>query len=265
MKDSSAEQRETWDQIAAGWSPDDAVETASTTPMIDFLAQLAGDGAALEFAIGTGRIGVPLARRGVSVAGIDVSPAMVDVLHAAMPAVELPVTVGSMATADAPGRDYQLVFLIANAITCLLHQDEQIACFRNAARHLRPGGYFVIQAWVPQLRQLPPGQSVVPATATDTLLIFDSYDLVSQRLSCHHYNLKNGLVVSTSTSHHRYVWPSEMDVMAKMAGLELMARYASWDRAEFTGDSYSSVSVWQKPRCAGHEKTPTTVDPGMAN
>jgi SAM-dependent methyltransferase len=247
VRDSSAEQRERWDRIAADWSPDEAVETEATAPMIDFLAQLAGEGPALEFAIGAGRIGVPLARRGVPVAGIDVSPAMVEVLHAAMPAADLPVTVGSMATADAPGRDYQLVHLIANAITCLLHQDEQIACFQNAARHLRPGGHFVIQVWVPQLRQLPPGQTVVPATATDTLLIFDSYDLVTQRLLCHHYELENGMVVSSSTSRHRYVWPSEMDVMAKLAGLDLVNRYGGWDRADFTGDSYSSVSIWQKP------------------
>jgi SAM-dependent methyltransferase len=182
--DSSGEQREIWDRIAADWSPDEAVETESTAPMIDFLAQLAGDGQALEFAVGAGRIAVPLARRGVPVAGIDVSPAMVEVLHAAMPAAELPVTVGSMATADAPGRDYQLVYLVANAISCLLHQDEQIACFQNAARHLRPGGHFVIQVWVPQLRQLPPGQTVVPAAIRDDLLIFDSYDLVTQRLLC---------------------------------------------------------------------------------
>ena len=245
--DSSAEQREIWDRIAADWSPDEAVETESTAPMIDFLAQLAGDGPALEFAIGTGRIGVPLARRGVPVAGIDVSPAMIEVLHAAMPATELPAIAGSMATADAPGRDYQLVYLIANAITCLLHQDEQIACFQNAARHLRPGGYFVIQVWVPQLRQLSPGQTVVPATTRDDLLIFDSYDLVTQRLFSHHYTLQNGKVIEAGGTPHRYVWPSEMDVMAKLARLDLVHRYAEWDRAEFTGESYSSVSIWQKP------------------
>jgi SAM-dependent methyltransferase len=215
--------------------------------MIDFLAQLAGDGSALEFAIGTGRIAVPLARRGVPVAGIDVSPAMIHVLHAAIPAAELPAIVGNMASADGPGNGYQLVYLIANAISCLLHQDEQIACFQNAARHLLPGGYFVIQVWVPQLRQLPPGQTVVPATTREDLLIFDSYDLVTQRLISHHYALENGKVVEAGDTPHRYVWPSEMDVMAKHAGLELVHRYAGWDRAEFTGDSDSSVSIWQKP------------------
>lgn len=245
--DSSAEQREVWDRIAADWSPDEAVETEATTPMIDFLAQLAGDDQALEFAIGTGRIAVPLARRGVPVAGIDVSPAMIEVLHAAMPAADLPTTVGSMATADAPGRDYQLVYLVANAISCLLYQDEQIACFRNAARHLRPGGYFVIQVWVPALCELPPGQTTVPGTVRDDLLIFDTYDFVTQRMFCHHYQLENGMVVSARTSSHRYVWPSELDVMAKMAGLDLVSRYAGWDRAEFTSDSDSGVSVWQKP------------------
>jgi SAM-dependent methyltransferase len=246
--DSSAEQRELWDRIAAAdYSPDDAVDAEGIAPTLDFLAQLAGDGPALEFAIGAGRIAVPLARRGIPVAGIDVSPAMIDVLHATVSATELPATVGSMATADAPGRDYQLVYIVYNAISCLLYQDEQIACFQNAARHLRPGGYFVIEVWVPQLRQLPPGQNVVPATVRDGLLIFDSYDLVTQRLFSHRYELENGKVIRAGGTPHRYVWPSEMDVMAKMAGLDLVKRYAGWDRSEFTGDSASSVSVWQKP------------------
>lgn len=140
-----------------------------------------------------------------------------------------------------------LAYIVYNAITCLLYQDEQIACFQNAARQLRPGGYFVIEVWVPQLRQLPIGQTLVPATVTDTLLILDSYDLVSQRLFSHHYQLENGTVVAAGGTPHRYVWPAEMDVMAKMAGLDLVNRYAGWDRAEFTGYSASSVSVWQKP------------------
>lgn len=123
------------------------------------LEELTGNGSALEFAVGGGRIAVPLHRRGVTVAGLDVSPVMIDVLHAAVPPDLLPTTVGSMATDDAPGRDYQLVYLIYNAISCLLNQDEQIACFQNAAKHLRPGGSFVIEVWVPQLRQLRVGQS----------------------------------------------------------------------------------------------------------
>lgn len=245
--DSSAEQRELWDRIAAGYSPDDAVETEAIAPTLDLLQELAGDGTALELAVGGGRIAVPLHHRGVAVAGMDVSPAMIDVLHAAVPADQLPATVGSMATDEPPGTDYQLIYIIYNAITCLLHQDEQIACFQNAARHLRPGGRFLIEVWVPQLRQLPPGQTLVPGTATDNLLIIDSYDLVSQRLFSHHYTLENGKVTESGGTPHRYVWPSEIDLMAKMAGLELTDRYADWNKSEFTGDSKSSISVWTRP------------------
>jgi SAM-dependent methyltransferase len=249
LTESSAEQqRELWDHIAAGYSPDDAVETEVIQPTLDFLAELTGDGTALEFAVGGGRIAVPLHRRGIRVAGMDVSPAMIDVLHAAVPADELPATVGSMATDDAPSRDYQLVYIVYNAISCLLYQDEQIACFQNAARHLKPGGAFVIEVWVPQLRQLPAGQTLVPALLTDTKLIIDSYDLVTQRVFSHHYKLENGLITRGGDgTPHRYVWPSEMDVMAKMAGLELAHRYADWDKSEFTGESTSSISVWRKP------------------
>lgn len=246
MNDSSVEQRELWDRIAAGYRPDDAVETPDIAAMLDFLAELTGSGTALEFAVGGGRIAVPLHRRGVSVAGMDVSPEMINVLHAAVPADELPATVGSMATADAPGRDYAVVYVIYNAISCLLDQDEQIACFQNAARHLRPGGHFVIEVWVPQLRQLPLGQHLVPGTATDDLLIIDSYDLVTQRVFSHHYNFSHGKIATSGGTPHRYVWPSEMDVMAKMAGLELSQRYADWQKSEFTGESRSGISVWTK-------------------
>ncbi len=195
MTESSAEQqRKLWDQIATGYSPDDAVETEPISPTLDFLTELTGDGTALEFAIGGGRIAVPLYRRGIRVEGMDVSPAMIDVLHAAVPADELPATVGSMATDDAPSGEYELVYIVYNAITCLLHQDEQIACFQNAARHLKRGGRFVIEVWVPQLRQLPPGQTLVPGTVTDSDLIIDSYDLVTQRVFSHHYTLQNGTV-----------------------------------------------------------------------
>lgn len=250
MPDSSLEQRKLWDQIAAGYSPDDAVETEAIVPTLDFLAELTGGGTALEFAVGGGRIAVPLYRRGVRVAGQDVSPAMINVLHAAVPADDLPATVGNMATDDAPGRDHQVVYIVYNAITCLLYQDEQIACFQNAARHLKSGGYFVIEVWVPQLRQLPMGQTLIPATLTDTRLIIDSYDLVTQRLTSHRYKIENGNVTEAggAGTPHRYVWPSEMDVMAKLAGLELAHRYADWTKSEFTGESTSSISVWQKPR-----------------
>lgn len=216
-------------------------------PTLDFLAEYAGSGRALELAVGGGRIAVPLLRRGVRVEAMDVSPVMIDVLNAAIPAAQLPATVGSMATDDAPGRDYQLVYIVYNALSCLLYQDEQIACFKNAARHLKPGGYFVNELWIPQLRQLPLGQTLVPGRASDTRLIFDSYDLVSQRLFSHHINLEDGQVTSVGGTPHRYVWPAELDVMGKMAGLQLVSRYADWDKSEFTGDSTSGISVWRKP------------------
>ena len=245
--DSSTEQRKVWDENSAGWSPSDAVETDETAPMLDLLAGLANGGPALEFAIGTGRIAVPLHRRGVPVAGIDVSPGMVGVLHATVSAEEIPVTVGSMASADAPARDYQLVYIIANAISCLLHQDEQIACFQNAARHLRPGGHLVVHLWVPQLRELPLGQTVIAGTITETKWIIDSYDVVAQLVASHHFRVEDGRVIGSSSGfQHRYVWPSELDVMAKMAGLELVDRFADWDRSRFTAESKAGVSVWRK-------------------
>ncbi|HVX47117.1 MAG TPA: class I SAM-dependent methyltransferase [Mycobacteriales bacterium] len=246
--DSSSEQRRFWDNNAKTWDPSQAVETDETAPMLDFLAELAGDGPALEFGIGTGRIAVPLYRRGVSVAGIDVSPGMLGVLHATVPPGDLPATVGSMADADAPGRDYRLVYIIANAISCLSYQDEQIACFQNAARHLRPGGHLVIHLWVPQLRELPPGQTLVAGTVTDTAWIIDSYDTVAQHVVSHHFQVAGGRVTGTSSgTRHRYLWPSEMDVMAKMAGLESVDRFAGWDRSPFTAESKAGVSVWRKP------------------
>jgi SAM-dependent methyltransferase len=247
--DSSTEQRKFWDDIALDWSPSQAVETEETSLMIDFLADMAGNGPALELGIGTGRIAVPLYRRGVSVHGIDVSPGMVGVLHDTVPATELPATIGSMATADAPDRDYRLVYIIANAISCLSYQDEQIACFQNAARHLRPGGHLVISLWVPQLRELPPGQTLVAGNVTDTSWIIDSYDVVNQHVISHHFKVGgDGTVTGTSRSNtrHRYLWPAEMDVMAKMAGLRLVDRFAGWDRAPFTADSKIGISVWRK-------------------
>lgn len=245
--DSSAEQRRFWDNDALSWDPSKAVETDETTPMLDFLADLAGDGSALEFGIGTGRIAVPLYRRGIPMAGIDVSPGMISVLHATVPATELPATVGSMASADAPAGDYQLVYIIANAISCLLYQDEQIACFQNASRHLRPGGQLVISLWVPQLRELPLGQTLVAGAVTGTSWIIDSYDIVNQHVVSHHFTIEDGGAINGSRgTRHRYIWPSDMDVMAKMAGLELVNRFAGWNRTPFTADSKTCISVWRK-------------------
>ena len=250
MDDSSLEQIATWNEtIAAEYDGGGRMFSPEVLgPAGDFLAGLAGDGPALEFAIGTGRVAIPLSQRGVPVAGIDVSAPMVDQLHRKVGPETIPVTVGSMATADAPWRDVQLAYIVYNAISCLLYQDEQIACFQNAARHLRPGGTLVIELWVPQLRRLPPGQTAVPAFVSDDFLILNTYDLVTQRLFSHHYSFEDGKAITSGGTPHRYVWPAELDVMAKVAGLDLSERFADWDRSEFTGESSSHVSVWQKAK-----------------
>jgi len=216
------------------------------TPTVEFLAKLAGDGAALEFAIGTGRVGLPLAARGVEVHGIEISEDMVAELRAKPGGDAIPVVIGDMATTRVDGT-FTLVYLVYNTIGNLLTQAEQVACFRNAAAHLEPGGWFVIEVGVPSLRSVPPGQDAYPFEVTDDHLGFDTFDFVDQRLTSHHYwNLPDGRV-ERFDSHHRYVWPAELDLMAELAGLTRKERWADWRRAPFTGDSQSHVSVWQRP------------------
>lgn len=215
-------------------------------PTVDYLERLADGGRALEFAIGSGRVAIPLAERGVPVAGIELSEPMVAELRKQATEEEIPVVIGDMATATAPG-EFRLVYLVWSGITNLLTQDEQVRCFENAARHLEPGGFFVIEVIVPALRQLPPGQTTVPFSVTEEHLGFDTYDLVNQQLVSHHYWV-DGDRVRRADSPHRYVWPAELDLMARIAGLELYERVADWDRSPFSDDSASHVSVWQKPR-----------------
>lgn len=210
---------------------------------VDFLAGLAQGGAALEFAIGTGRVALPLAERGVPVSGIDSSEAMLAELRKKPGADSVPVLAGDMATDRVPGR-FKLVYLVYNTITNLLTQDEQVECFRNAARHLDPGGFFVIEVFLPPLRRLPPGQTAAPFDVSETHLGFDTYDLVNQRLVSHHY-WTEGDRVEVFRAPFRYVWPSELDLMARLAGLELHERVADWDRAPFTDESTSHISVWR--------------------
>ncbi|WP_344071513.1 class I SAM-dependent methyltransferase [Streptomyces crystallinus] len=214
-------------------------------PTLAFLAELAGDGRALEFAIGTGRVGVPLRERGVQVAGIELSEHMAAVLRRKADADSLPVTIGDMATTVVPG-EFSLVYLVYNTITNLLTQDEQVACFRNAARHLAPGGRFVIELGVPPLRFLPPGQVAVPFDVSEEHLGFDTFDLVEQILVSHHFT-RDGDGYRRANSRHRYAWPAELDLMARLAGLELERRVADWDGAPFTQDSAKHISVWRKP------------------
>ncbi|MFD8822873.1 class I SAM-dependent DNA methyltransferase [Streptomyces sp. NPDC059605] len=216
-------------------------------PALDFLAGLAGDGRALEFAIGTGRVGVPLRERGVPVAGIELSEHMAAVLRRKVDEDTLPVVIGDMATTTVPG-EFALVYLVYNTITNLLTQDEQVECFRNAARHLAPGGRFVIELGVPPLRFLPPGQVAVPFDVSDDHLGFDTFDLVEQVLLSHHLTRDgDDGRYRRDVSRHRYAWPAELDLMARLAGLEPERRVADWDGTPFTQDSPKHVSVWRKP------------------
>ena len=208
-------------------------------PTVDFLAELAGDGAALELGIGTGRVAVPLSRRGVRVHGIDLSEAMVARLREKPGAEEIGATIGDFATARVDGT-FWLAYLVFNTIMNLTTQDAQVACFGNVARHLERGGYFVIEVMVPDLRRLPPGERYVPFNVSETHVGIDEYDVAKQGLISHHYTNRLGSVP------FRYVWPAELDLMAHIAGLTLRERWADWDRSPFTSESRKHVSVWQR-------------------
>lgn len=212
-------------------------------PAVAFLAELAGDGPALEFAIGTGRVAIPLAESGVSVTGVELSQPMVDQLHRKMS--DLPVVVGDMATTRAPG-EFSLVYLVWNSIGNLRSQAEQVACFRNAARHLAPGGRFVIELWIPSIRRFPPGQDAVPFHIGEHHVGFDTYDMATQQGTSHHYTRRPDGTVTYGASNFRYIWPAECDLMAQLAGMALERRLADWTGTPFTGDSESHVSVWRK-------------------
>jgi SAM-dependent methyltransferase len=218
---------------------------AVVDPAVDFLADLAGHGAALELGIGTGRIALPLARRGVRVHGIDLSEAMVARLRAKPGAEQIGVTIGDFATTAVDGR-FSLAYLVFNTIGNLTTQDEQVACFQNVAAHLEPGGCFVIEVWVPSLQRLPPGETVRAFSVTPTYLGFDEYDVASQGLISHHYTVVDGRLDLVSMPF-RYVWPSELDLMARLAGMTLRERWSDWNREPFTSDSTKHISVWEKP------------------
>jgi SAM-dependent methyltransferase len=213
-------------------------------PTVDRLAELAGGGRVLEFAIGTGRVAVPLAGRGVPVTGIELSRPMIEQLRSKADEAAIPLIAGNMATARAPGA-YTLVYLVYNAISCLLTQSEQVACFRNAARHLTPGGRFVLENGVPGLRQLPPGQNAIVWKTEPGYIGLDTYDVLHQHLVSYHFSFGADQQARVFRSPHRYVWPSELDLMAQLAGFELEARHADWAGAEFTAESRSHVSIYR--------------------
>ena len=232
-------------EVAARYDDDPRIFAPDVVePVVDLLAELAGEGAALELAIGTGRIALPLAARGVRVAGIELSPDMVAQLRRKPGAEAIEVALGDMATTRAPGT-FRVVYLVFNTIDNLTTQDAQVACFQNAAAHLEPGGCFVVEVGVPDLRRLPPGQTAVPFTVRDDRLGFDTYDVVTQEMwSHHHWRAEGGW--HARAIPFRYVWPSELDLMARLAGLRLRDRWAGWRREPFTAESSKHVSVWEK-------------------
>jgi SAM-dependent methyltransferase len=242
-------QEDVWDaEVAAGYDTPGTGMFAPDVlgPAVDRLAGLAGGGRALELAIGTGRVAIPLAARGVPVTGIELSQPMIDRLRAKADETAIPVIAGDMATTRAPG-DYSLAYLVYNSISNLLTQAEQVACFRNAAGHLTPGGRFVIELWVPELRQLPPGQRAVVFGSGDGYLGLDTVDVVRQHVISHHFRFGEGRDCRLFRSQHRYIWPAELDLMAQLAGFELESRHADWLGSEFTAESTSHVSVYRLP------------------
>ncbi len=231
-------------------SYDDPEESANQPeaiePVVDFLAELARDGRVLELAIGTGRIGVPLAARGIEVHGIELSRAMVARLRAKPGGDVIPVTIGDMATTRVEGT-FSMVYLVFNTIGNLTSLEAQMKCFANAAAHLQRGGCFVIECVVPDLRKLPPGSRYVVFDAGERHWGIDEYDVQRQGLISHHFTRDDDGRWSLSAGSFRYVWPGELDVMAAASGLELRERWADWSRAPFTSESPSHVSVWEKP------------------
>jgi hypothetical protein len=220
-------------------------EPAVVESTVEVLRELAGTGRALEFAIGTGRIGLPLAARGVDVSGIEFSESMVERLRRKPGGHELAVTIGDMATTRVEGA-FRLVYLVFNTIGNLTTQEEQVACFANAAAHLEPGGSFLIEVGVPDLRRLPLGERHVVFHAGEDGWGIDEYDSATQRLISHHLRW-DGADLRHRAIPFRYVWPAELDLMARLAGLRLAARWADWHRRPFNHDSTSHISVWQKP------------------
>jgi SAM-dependent methyltransferase len=235
------------EQVAARYdeSSADMFEPAALDPVVDFLYGLAGGGAALELGIGTGRVALPLAQRGVLVHGIDLSTAMVAKLREKPGSEQIQVTIGDFATTTVDGT-FSLAYLVFNTIMNLTTQEEQVACFRNVAAQLAPGGCFVIEVALPDLQRLPPGETVRPFTVTPTRLGFDEYDLESQGLISHHYRVVDDKLEALSIPF-RYVWPAELDLMARLAGMTLRERWSGWQREPFTGDSRKLVGVWEKP------------------
>ena len=219
-------------------------EPGVVDPAVDFLADLAGSGGALELGIGTGRIALPLSQRGVRVHGIELSREMVEQFQMKPGADNINVTIGDFATTRVVG-SFELAYLVRNTITNLTTQAAQVECFLNVANHLKSGGYFVIEVYIPELQRLPPGETIHAFDVTETHLGFEEYDVATQIAHSHHYWVTDGRL-ETFSAPFRYVWPSELDLMARIAGMTLHERWSDWTREPFTSESRSHVSVWKK-------------------
>ncbi|MEV0172491.1 class I SAM-dependent methyltransferase [Streptomyces sp. NPDC050803] len=243
------------EKIAAGYdnSESEMFGPDAVNATVDVLAGLAGDGSALELGIGTGRIALPLAARGVPVHGIDMSRAMVARLRDKPGGDGIGVTIGDFATTRVDGQ-FAVAYLVFNTINNLTTQDAQVDCFRNAADHLAPGGCFVVEVGVPELRRLPPGQSAVPFHISPTRWAFDTYDPATQAMSSNYVTIVDGRA-EHETIPFRYVWPSELDLMARLAGMRLRDRWEDWSGAPFTSESTRHVSVWEKPQSKNSPST----------
>jgi SAM-dependent methyltransferase len=228
-----------YDESEADMFDPDAVE-----PVVDFLVELAGEGRALELGIGTGRIALPLAQKGVPVHGIDLSRAMTSRLQEKPGGEEIGVSIGDFATTAVEGT-FSVAYLVFNTIHNLTTQAEQVACFRNVAAHLQPGGCFVIEVGIPNLQRLPPGETMRVFDASDTHWGIDEYDVANQGLVSHHFSLVDGRLERVSMPF-RYVWPAELDLMAQLAGMALRERWSGWKREPFTSESRKHVSVWER-------------------
>jgi SAM-dependent methyltransferase len=222
-------------------------EPAMVDPPVNFLAEMAQGGPVLELGIGTGRLGLPLRRRGLAVRGIELSPDMVAQMRREPGGDEVDVTLGDFASTHCEdGEDaFSLAYLVRNTIMNLTTQDEQVACFANVAWHLRAGGRFVIEVMVPELRRLPPGETVRMFADGPAHLGFEEYDVVTQGSISHHFWDRDG-GMETFSAPFRYVWPAELDLMARLAGMSLRERWGDWDRTPFTSESRSHISVWEK-------------------
>jgi SAM-dependent methyltransferase len=235
------------EHVAATYEADaaDRFDPAVLEPTADFLAELAHGGRALEFGVGTGRVALALASRGVPVHGIDLSNAMVAELRAKPGGGDIGVTIGDFATTRVAG-SFSLVFVVFNTIENLTTQEAQVACFRNAAAHLEPGGCFVVEVAIPGLRRLPPGETFQVFSGSDDYWGIDEYDVANQRLISHHLQIVDGRLERVSMPF-RYVWPAELDLMAQLAGMRLRDRWEGWEREPITSESRQHVSVWEKP------------------